>query len=259
MFTGLEDVSLRERIVRLGPPGCSASPPSRQRTDAPWIVLVNVAAEPHIGPGRRWVEYARDWAALGFRCVRFDQSGLGNSPTCVGQREDVVFDAHWLDDLPEVIDALAEPRPPASPAPVAIFGLCSGAYSAFEAAVRRPVDAIYAVNPRVSLPEMSRVGQRVHDDAARSPVPCIAVRSAGRTPFYLAWGIWRIFRQFTFWHAPMASVCRCCEAAPPIRSSPTARTPRVSARSPGGAWCGAAQSVGRVGTQLPFTATSTTR
>ncbi len=52
----------------------------------PWVVLVNVAAEHHIGPGRRWVEWARRWAALGYRVVRIDQSGVGDSPTPAGRR-----------------------------------------------------------------------------------------------------------------------------------------------------------------------------
>ena len=219
VFDRPEGVSLRERIVGLGPLGLFAvTTEPAAGADTPWIVLVNVAAESHIGPGRRWVEYARDWASLGFRCVRFDQSGLGNSPTGTDQREDLVFDPHWLDDLPAVIDALGEHTAAGvTPAPIAIFGLCSGAYSAFEAAVRRPVDAVYAVNPRVSLPEMSRVGD-VYDTrraVARplaSPFALLAARHSRA-----AWGLWRIFRQFTVWNAPMASVMQVLKSGTAVQ------------------------------------------
>jgi hypothetical protein len=179
-------------------------------------VLVNVATESHIGPGRRWVEFARAWAQLGFRCVRVDQSGLGNSPCRIGQRPDVVFDPHWLDDLPEVIDQLHQPAR-GDAAPVAMFGLCSGAYSALEAAMRRPVDAVFAVNVRVSLPEMSR-GAEVFDARrlVARPLARPLARLAGRHS-KLAWGLWRVYRQLAVWHAPMSALVQVMRTGTQLR------------------------------------------
>ena len=74
---------------------------------APWVVLVNVAAEHHIGPGRRWVEWAREWAARGYRVVRIDQSGVGDSPTHDGQVENESFAPEWIDDMREVVQTLS--------------------------------------------------------------------------------------------------------------------------------------------------------
>ena len=54
---------VREQVTRIGPDGIvgvvdePTDLAERTRSGpAPWVVLVNVAAEHHIGPGRRWVE-----------------------------------------------------------------------------------------------------------------------------------------------------------------------------------------------------------
>ncbi len=171
-------------------------------TDAagrPWVVLLNVAVEHYIGPGRLWVQLARQWAALGFRCVRLDQSGVGDSPTRPGQADDVIFATEWISELPEVVDELR-----ASGSPVVLVGLCSGAYSALEAALHTRVDAIVAVNPRLRILETSK-GMPLFDPhrrAARPPLRPLARLALRRE--YLAGGLWRIYRQFAIWQAPMA-------------------------------------------------------
>ena len=93
------------------------------------MVLVNVAAEHHIGPGRRWVEWARVWAARGYRVVRIDQSGVGTAPR-TGQIENESFAPEWIDDMRQVVRTLS-----ADGAKVVVMGLCSGGYSAFEVAM----------------------------------------------------------------------------------------------------------------------------
>lgn len=195
--------AVRERIVTLGPNRLFGivTEPLEPARNAPWVILVNVAIELHIGPGRRWVDFARSWAAMGLRCVRLDQSGLGDSPRRRDQREDVFYDANWLEDLPDAIDALE-----AGDAPVSVFGLCSGAYSAFEAAMRRPLDAVYVVSPTLSIPQMAR-GEQAYDPrriAARPFIRPLARLFQRNT--MLAWGVWRVYRQFAAWHAPMSSM-----------------------------------------------------
>ncbi len=164
---------------------------------SPWVVLVNVAAEHHIGPGRRWVEWGRQWAARGYRVVRIDQSGIGDSPTHEGQVEDEAFAPEWIDDMREVVRALSDDG-----APVVVMGLCSGGYSAFEVALWEKVDAVFAVNPRLTLYPAAK-GTHVYTPIRRAGiVPARPVAALARRHRLLAGGLWRIYRQVAVWHAP---------------------------------------------------------
>jgi pimeloyl-ACP methyl ester carboxylesterase len=164
----------------------------------PWVVLVNVAAEHHIGPGRRWVEWARRWAALGYRVVRIDQSGVGDSPTRPGRADDLAFAPEWIDDMRHVVTELS-----GDGAQVGIVGLCSGSYSAFEVAMWEHVDAVFAINPRLTLYPAAK-GTPVYTDRRRAamlpnkPFARLAVKRR-----ILAGGLWRIYRELAVWHAPL--------------------------------------------------------
>jgi alpha-beta hydrolase superfamily lysophospholipase len=163
----------------------------------PWVVLVNVAAEHHIGPGRRWVEWARQWAARGYRVVRIDQSGIGDSPTHEGQVDDEAFAPEWIDDMREVVVALS-----ADGAPVVVMGLCSGGYSAFEVALWEKVHAVFAVNPRLTLWPATK-GTNVYTPIRRAGmVPARPIAALADRHRILAGGIWRLYRQVAVWHAP---------------------------------------------------------
>jgi alpha-beta hydrolase superfamily lysophospholipase len=205
---------VRERIARFGPDGIvglvdepaePADPASggTEGAGAPWVVLVNVAAEHHIGPGRRWVEWGRRWAALGYRVVRIDQSGVGDSPTRPGQADDRAFAPEWIDDMRHVVTELA-----ADGAPVGIVGLCSGSYSAFEVAMWEHVDAVFAMNPRLTLYPAAK-GTSVHTDRRRAAmVPNRPIARLATRHRILAGGLWRIYREFAVWHAPLLVLWR---------------------------------------------------
>lgn len=201
---------VRERITRLGPDaivGLVDEPvdlAERSRTGpVPWVVLVNVAAEHHIGPGRRWVEWARRWAAMGYRVVRIDQSGVGDSPTRPGGQDDLAFAPEWIDDMRHVVTELA-----ADGARVGIVGLCSGSYSAFEVAMWEHVDAVFAVNPRLTLYPAAK-GTPVHTDRRRAAmVPNKPIADLAHDHRILAGGLWRIYREFAVWHAPLLVLWR---------------------------------------------------
>ena len=191
---------VRERVARLGPDHIVGivDEPTEARAGAPWVVLVNVAAEHHIGPGRRWVEWARRWAAQGYRVARIDQSGVGDSPTRPGSRDDRAFAPEWIDDMRHVVTELASDG-----AQVGVVGLCSGSYSAFEVAMWEHVDAVFAMNPRLTLYPAAK-GTPVYTKrrrAAMLPVKPIA-RLALRHRI-LAGGLWRIYRELAIWHAPL--------------------------------------------------------
>jgi alpha-beta hydrolase superfamily lysophospholipase len=194
-----------ERITRFGPDrivGLVDEPAdlaARSRTGpVPWVVLVNVAAEHHIGPGRRWVEWARGWAALGYRVVRIDQSGVGDSPTRPGRADDLAFAPEWIDDMRHVVTELS-----GEGAQVGIVGLCSGSYSAFEVAMWEHVDAVFAINPRLTLYPAAK-GTTVYTDRRRAAIlPNKPFARLALKRRILAGGLWRIYREFAVWHAPL--------------------------------------------------------
>ena len=207
--SGPDDTApVRERVVRLGPSGVvgMATEPvdlDLRREPVPWVVLVNVAAEHHIGPGRRWVEWARGWSAAGYRVVRIDQSGVGDSPTAPGRADDLAFAPEWIDDMRHVVTALRSDG-----ARVGIVGLCSGSYSALEVALWEPVDAVFAINPRLTIYQAAK-GTPVHTSRRRAAmIPYKPVAKLARRRRLLAGGLWRIYREFAVWHAPLLVLWR---------------------------------------------------
>jgi alpha-beta hydrolase superfamily lysophospholipase len=196
---------VREQVTRIGPDGIVGlvDEPTdlAERTRGgplPWVVLVNVAAEHHIGPGRRWVEWARHWAAAGYRVVRIDQSGVGDSPTSPGREDDRAFAPEWIDDMRHVVTELA-----ADGARVGIVGLCSGSYSAFEVAMWEHVDAVFAINPRLTLYPAAK-GTPVYTERRRAAIlPNKPFAQLARRHRILAGGLWRIYREIAVWHAPL--------------------------------------------------------
>jgi alpha-beta hydrolase superfamily lysophospholipase len=201
---------VRERLVRLGPDRIVGLvdepvdlPAAGEHPDVPWVVLVNVAAEHHIGPGRRWVEWARSWAALGYRVVRIDQSGVGDSPTLPGQKDDRAFAPEWIDDMSHVVTELA-----ADGAQVGIVGLCSGSYSALEVSMWEHVDAVFAINPRLTLYPAAK-GSPVYTDRRRAAMlPNKPIAKLARKHRIFAGGLWRIYRELALWHAPLLVLWR---------------------------------------------------
>lgn len=192
---------IRERAVRLGELGLFAIATVPDDGGAgPWMLFVNVATEHHIGPGRLWVDLARDWARQGIRSLRFDLSGIGDSPVRPGQRENRTYAREWLDDLP----ALAAAISPGDPSDTVFIGLCSGGYSAFEAGLAVGSRGAYVFNPALSSASMNKSTEEA-DPRRRAfrplPVPLARLaRKHGRT----AWWIWRAYRQVAVGQAPMS-------------------------------------------------------
>ena len=127
---------LTELPLRFGPAGklfgVLCQPDSGGSDTA--VVIVNSGRDPHYGLGRFGVQFARSLAANGVASIRFDFTGIGDSPGLPGA-EDVLsplFEVDRSSDLEAAIDALqAEGY-----REFAVQGLCSGAYHAFHAALR---------------------------------------------------------------------------------------------------------------------------
>ena len=144
-----------EEVVRLGPLGLIgiATEPTVARR-GPTALFLDVATDHHVGPSRLWVDLARSWAALGIRSVRFDFSGVCDSPVRPGQPANVSYAPEALEDIVDVAHAVT----PHDPTDVLLIGLCSGAYNAIDAAIGLKPRAICAINPILTF---------VPDDVAR--------------------------------------------------------------------------------------------
>ena len=109
------------------------------------VLLVNSGAVHHVGPNRLYVTIARRWAAQGDVVLRFDVSGIGDSPPRGQEPENVVYGPHAVDDLRRALEWLHLRY---GDADYRALGLCSGAYHAFKAAVRGlPLTGVIVINP----------------------------------------------------------------------------------------------------------------
>ena len=102
-----------------------ATPPS---PDAATLVFLNPGSEPHTGPGRCWVEYARDLARLGHRVVRVDWRGWGESPDD-GRAPGRPYADGVIEDTAAIVDALRA----LGHERVVLSGLCASAWVALQA------------------------------------------------------------------------------------------------------------------------------
>jgi alpha-beta hydrolase superfamily lysophospholipase len=110
------------------------------------VILVNAAADNHIGAARMYVTLARRWARRGYVVLRMDFAGIGDSATRPTRPDDEVFPPTALDDMRAAIDLM---RNRYGVGEVTLAGLCSGGYHALRAAVAAlPVNRILLVNPQ---------------------------------------------------------------------------------------------------------------
>jgi pimeloyl-ACP methyl ester carboxylesterase len=110
------------------------------------VILVNAAADNHIGAARMYVALARRWARRGYVVMRMDFAGIGDSATRPTRPDDDVFPPTALDDMRAAIDLM---RKRYGVGEMTIAGLCSGGYHALRAAVAAlPVNRILLVNPQ---------------------------------------------------------------------------------------------------------------
>ncbi|HYC36419.1 MAG TPA: alpha/beta fold hydrolase [Usitatibacter sp.] len=115
--------------------------------DRPAVLLFNAGSVHHVGPGRVYVTIARRLAALGFPCLRFDLEGLGDSVGGEGARENHPYPATAPRDARAAIEYLREAHGYSRFIPI---GLCSGAHTAFHAALAiedARIDEAILVNP----------------------------------------------------------------------------------------------------------------
>lgn len=101
-----------------------AEPQLAASAGRPFVILLNAGIMHRVGPYGMTVQLARSLAARGFRVLRFDQSGLGDSPPRPGNapiEEQVIADGRLA------MDSIAERYGARS---FVVGGLCSGALNA---------------------------------------------------------------------------------------------------------------------------------
>ncbi len=105
---------------------------------------LNSGSEQHVGPGRAWVEYARELALSDFTSLRLDFSGWGESPD-LGHAPGRPYDQHGIGEVGQVVDALRR----RGHRRIVLAGLCAGAWISLRAALRTDVDGVVAINPQM--------------------------------------------------------------------------------------------------------------
>ncbi|HEY4262246.1 MAG TPA: alpha/beta fold hydrolase [Schlesneria sp.] len=113
--------------------GILSEPATSPEVDRPTIILLNAGAAYRIGPGRMNVEMARQFASHGFRCLRLDLNGLGDSIATDASQENDSYAPTVFRDIGLTMQAL---RQRFGPQRFVLMGLCSGAYAAFQAAAQ---------------------------------------------------------------------------------------------------------------------------
>jgi pimeloyl-ACP methyl ester carboxylesterase len=109
------------------------------------IVLLNSGAVHRIGPNRLYVTLAREWATLGYRVIRLDVSGTGDSGVLPTRRVADPYSSAHPDDVRQLVARLRTETPAMH---LTLAGLCSGAYLSFTAArLGVPVERIVMINP----------------------------------------------------------------------------------------------------------------
>ena len=126
----------------------------------PAIILVNAGPGTRIGPHRQYVRMARAWGKLGFRVLRVDLSGSGDSAGVPGAAESDPYPRQAVGDAQAAMDELTRRF---GTTRFIVGGVCSGADIAFRVAVEesRVVGAM-VLNPRTfALANIVDLDQRV--------------------------------------------------------------------------------------------------
>lgn len=133
---------IRERVVEIGRPSLSGVlTPTETESDLA-LVLLNSGLLHRVGASRLNVTLARDAVQQGIDALRFDFSGIGESPPRRGGKG--VKDRS-VGEVQEVLDFLTTTRGTRG---FILAGLCSGAEIAFETAVMDPrVVAVLQLDP----------------------------------------------------------------------------------------------------------------
>lgn len=194
----VEGVTVVERLHRVGPDELFAME-TIPALDPPrgTVILQPGSAEHRVGPARFQTLLARDLAADGFRAVRFDRLGTGESTPVEPDEQNLVFAPEWIGDIERMTDRFAEDGR------VALVGLCAGSWSAARLAAARPIPLTVLMSPNYFKTRTLRAGefsalQRAGDDNFLPRGRGLKARVRDAMPGWL----WRILARTELFHDP---------------------------------------------------------
>jgi pimeloyl-ACP methyl ester carboxylesterase len=126
--------------------GVASEPADPRDAIGTGVVFINAGSVHHIGPGRAYTTFAREWASLGFTVLRMDIGGVGDSGVRPGFADNHPYPNHAIDDIRVAVHWMLE----RGVSRVVVAGLCSGAHAAFHAGLE--VDGlagVMVINPIV--------------------------------------------------------------------------------------------------------------
>jgi pimeloyl-ACP methyl ester carboxylesterase len=125
------------------------SEPAHANAARTGVMLLNAGAVSRIGPHRFYVSLAREWASAGFRVLRMDIGGIGDSLPANGAKENETYPKAATADITAGLDALRQ----MGAEKVVVVGLCSGAHGAYHLALdrgdRADLAGVVMINPIV--------------------------------------------------------------------------------------------------------------
>lgn len=133
---GQSKAKVKESFVRFGPHNRNfailVEPSETVSLERPIIIIASSGATHRVGPSRLYVSLARKLASAGFRCLRIDIPGLGDSIIHDSEQEN----REYIDKSSDVICQAMESFGSAyKKNRYIVTGLCSGAYFSFHAAL----------------------------------------------------------------------------------------------------------------------------
>ena len=139
-------MDVRETPLRFGRGGELVgilTEPEHPNRSLPAFIFINAGMIHRVGPNRLYVNLARHLARAGFVCARFDLSGIGDSQH---RSDSLPADESAVQETCVVMTALERHLGVTS---FVLVGLCSGAVTAFRAAVRdQRVAGAVLLNPQ---------------------------------------------------------------------------------------------------------------
>lgn len=142
----LQTQEFRERLVQIGPDqlcGVFCEPSGVRRGST--VLMLSAGGDPHIGWARSSVELARGLARSGVASLRLDARDVGDSPGSAQAEPVKLYHQGPVKDARHALDWLEGQ----GLGPVVATGRCSGAFTAFNAALHDPrIAEVVLVNQR---------------------------------------------------------------------------------------------------------------
>jgi alpha-beta hydrolase superfamily lysophospholipase len=95
------------------------------------VLMLNVGGNYRVGPNRVYVKLARELASTGYRVLRMDVAGIGDSRIEEGFSSESMYRSDAVADVRAAIDAMHQ----RGFKRIFLLGICSGAYLAFQTAL----------------------------------------------------------------------------------------------------------------------------